>query len=920
LIAGSIGWGLLSSDTTRLFDAGLGEWDQAVCARTLELPPITSVSWIGAINGDWSTRADWSTGKVPGKSSDVTISASGAYTVTISAAESAHSITIDDAGVIVSASNTLDLGATLALIAGTFELEDGAQISGGTVSVAADADFQGDGGTLSGVKFHGTLDLGVGDWPEGPLLTIVGKTTFAGINGVGSAIINIAGGFETSGYLDIEGNYTLSNATVNLGSVQHESAGYLSNYDPSGTGATLTLGASLVINNIGIGSIISSDNANDEIINDGTITAAYNGGLLYIDATRFINKGLISVSNGDAIDLQGNITAALFDSIENSGGLIIIGGDINGGTLMAPNGGVDCQGGTLTNVSYQGTLDIAVGVWPNYPELTINGKTKFSDAGGVGAATINIAGNFETSGFLNATGNYTLSNATINLGSLQRESAGYLMNLDSAGTGATLTLASNLVIDNIGVGYIASSDAPGDEIINEGTINAAYNGGILYIDATSFVNRGVISVSNGGMIGLYGSIAPALINGISNLGGLVLIDGNVNGGTIMAPNGGVGGGGGTLTNVNYQGTLDLTANLWPNGPALTLVGTTKFSGAGGVGTATIYIAGQSETSGFLYVEGNQTLNNATINIGSNAFLSSAHLTNYDPSGTGATLTLGSNLTINNVGSSFLDSSGYTGDLIINVGTIIVGDGVLNIDANFENKGNLSVTSISSNGTTTYGTLVFGGYNIINSGTIDVASGTTVVDGNVTGGGAFDISSGGVLQVTPLFTAAVVGDGSAILEFTSGGSATLNQATTGVTVVLDAATNLTLSKMSFVTAVGEVSGNTIKAGAINQTVGGTSGGDTLVGYSGFGDTFLGTTAGLNGDTIHDFGGMGSYTDVIDVTNLSPSASLTYTGDTTRGILTLNDGSNSTTMTLFGDYNQSNFQIETDGHNGSFITYT
>ena len=66
--------------------------------------------------------------------------------------------------------------------------------------------------------------------------------------------------------------------------------------------------------------------------------------------------------------------------------------------------------------------------------------------------------------------------------------------------------------------------------------------------------------------------------------------------------------------------------------------------------------------------------------------------------------------------------------------------------------------------------------------------------------------------------------------------------------VDAATNLTLSKMVFITAIGEAASNSITAAATNQTLERYWWGDTLTSYSGFGDVFLGLSAGLNGDTI------------------------------------------------------------------------
>ena len=45
---------------------------------------MTAISWKTPVNGNWSVAANWSTGAVPTLNDDVTISAPGPYTVTIS--------------------------------------------------------------------------------------------------------------------------------------------------------------------------------------------------------------------------------------------------------------------------------------------------------------------------------------------------------------------------------------------------------------------------------------------------------------------------------------------------------------------------------------------------------------------------------------------------------------------------------------------------------------------------------------------------------------------------------------------------------------------------------------------------------------------------------------------------------------------
>ena len=164
-----------------------------------------------------------------------------------------------------------------------------------------------------------------------------------------------------------------------------------------------------------------------------------------------------------------------------------------------------------------------------------------------------------------------------------------------------------------------------------------------------------------------------------------------------------------------------------------------------------------------------------------------------------------------------------------------------------------------------------------------------------------------------------GTGQNTLEITTGGTATLNANTTNVTVVLDQASTLTLSKKSGISAFGSTGADTIKAAATGQTIDGGLGNDQLYGFSGFGTTFSGASAELNGDTIRTFGG----NDAIDLTDLafnSGSTSLGYAPGTGKGALSLSDGTHNVALTMIGNFSQNRFSIASDGHSGTLVTYT
>ena len=144
-----------------------------------------------------------------------------------------------------------------------------------------------------------------------------------------------------------------------------------------------------------------------------------------------------------------------------------------------------------------------------------------------------------------------------------------------------------------------------------------------------------------------------------------------------------------------------------------------------------------------------------------------------------------------------------------------------------------------------------------------------------------------------------------LRITTGGTIALNATTDVTTVKLTSASILMLNGMQFITAIGSTGSDTIQAGAINQTLSGGGGTDTLIGFLGGDDTFSGTAAQLNGETIQNF----TSTDVINFTNLTYAATDTVTavasGANTN--VTVTAGATKSAILLAGAYSASNFHL-------------
>ena len=174
---------------------------------------MTAYTWIGA-TGDWNLASNWSPSSPAGPptaTDGATINATGpAYTVTIDTADVAQSLTESSASATVDDIGPLTLSAIFTLSAGTFILDNGGTLSGGTTEVTGGT-FVCDGGTLSGVTYEGTLDLS----EFSASVYIANGTVVNDATGTGAGTINDTG---YGGDLNFDNTQTFNNATIDLGS------------------------------------------------------------------------------------------------------------------------------------------------------------------------------------------------------------------------------------------------------------------------------------------------------------------------------------------------------------------------------------------------------------------------------------------------------------------------------------------------------------------------------------------------------------------------------------------------------------------------------------------------------------------------------------------------------------------------------
>jgi T5SS/PEP-CTERM-associated repeat protein len=415
------------------------------------------------------------------------------------------------------------------------------------------------GGTLSGFGAGDSLDLTDIAYSSGEHLVWTQVTT----------------GADAAGTLQIYGSSGTVEETLNLDGAYSQSD-FLLGPDASSTPGTEITFGSLTVDWINASGGTWTDSANadadwssgtiptgaDDVVIDLAGSAAYTvliaNGTSATAASLTINSANATLIDEGTLTLTGGLTVAAgtFD-LASSGSVV-------GGTLQATGGSFAWGGGTLSGVTYDGTMNLSA----IDSELFITNGLTMLGAGGTGAGTIELTGqNAE----LIAEGSETLSDATLNIGN---SSADYIYNDDSAGV-ATLTLAANLTIDHVGTDAVLDTSVGGratSEIINDGTINADLSGGNFTIQGVgSFDNQGTIAVSNGDTV--VDSAASFTNSGtitFSGSGGTLQLDGAVSGG----PASGI--------NASFTGTANMVITVGPD----VAIASTALYGIGAIGAGT----------------------------------------------------------------------------------------------------------------------------------------------------------------------------------------------------------------------------------------------------------------------------------------------------------------------------------------------
>jgi hypothetical protein len=658
---------------------------------------MTPYTWKLANNGDWNSANNWSPSDGPPQSTDsATIAVTGsAYTVTVSSADVASSLTLSSVNATLNddgvASASLTIGGTLAMSNGTLNVANGTggllavgalNLSGGSLNINASGELNLGGGilsqtggtltlaggaiaggtinstagtlalnsgTLSGVTFDGPLNLTSTTVQQ--TVDLANGTTVVGPFGSGPGTINVTG---FSSVLNFDNTQTVSNVTINLGA--SGSTDYLNDNDTAGAGnKVLTLALSVVVNATGFSYFSDGGFSGDKIVNrgvinqtgDGTMFVAGNAftntnsgtinakgtGALDISASTFSNSGAIDVANGDKVTIE----PATFTTTASS--LITI--EANSSLTIDP-------ANAWNNL---GSLTLASGA-----SLTLYGSMSAASLGSItnSGGTVNIAGTYNNSGqTLDGSASFgqlvLLNGGTITGGTATSTGVGFAsdgatlsgvtyhgpLNLTSTSVSQTVDLANGATV----VGSLGSGP---------GTINVTGFGSQLKFDNTQTVSNMTINLGNSSFLDHLSE------NDTAGVGAQVLtlapsVTVNVTGRAQIQTTSSSGDGIVNQGVINQTGSSSLTISgntftnsgtINANGKTLAISPTT-FTNSGAISISTgdtVKLSGTTSLSGKTNGAGTLAITGGATTIGAGALLPVAHW-----SVSGANVTLGENL-------------------------------------------------------------------------------------------------------------------------------------------------------------------------------------------------------------------------------------------------------------------------------------
>ena len=795
---------------------------------------MAAVSWKSAVSGDWTTKADWSTGMVPVSTDDVTIGVAGSYTVSVTSAIAANSITLSNSSAILaitapgftdtitaafSNSGTVDVdttgtGGSTLTIGGT--LINSAYFYIGSTSLTKATTV-----TAGAVNNSGLIEL-ISSTTAAPTLKVTGAfgntaTVYVDATGdAGGSSLTIGGTLTNQGGFYIGSSSLTKATTVTAGAVNNSNlidlvsgtaAAALKVAGAFGNTATVEVdyGSSIGGSNLTIGGTLTNSATLD--IGYTTLTKATT-----VKAANLANTGTVNLSGGTAATATLDITGVAPTTLSGtynlsgnallefaSGGVTAIATGANV-TLNGPKAVVALSGKTTTDSALTGLASNAgVLVLEDAPALTTTvglNNTYFLEVdqvSGSGGSSLTIGGTLTNSYYLYI-GNTALAAATtVNASALSNHGTVFLYSGTAA---AALNVAGALgnsgavYVDNSGSG--ASSLTIGGTLTNSGTLdigNTTSLTKVTTVTAAALANTGYIYLNEGtaatATLDITGA-APTTLSGIYQLSGNALLE--------------FGSGGVTAIGSGASVTLN-DANSGKAVVALSTAPTTNSA-----------LTGLVSNAGVLILENGEALT-TTAGLDNTDYL---EVDQASGSG-GSSLTVGGTLTNEYffyVGNTALaPATTINAAALSNYGTVVLDSGVaasatLKVTGAFGNGLNATVevdwsSNIGGSSLTIGGMLTNSGYldiggtglakattvkaaALANNGTVNLSGGTAVATLDITGAapttlsGTYNLSGNALLEfasgVAPTTLSGIYNlSGNAVLEFASGGVTAISSA-------------------------------------------------------------------------------------------------------------------------------------------------
>ena len=445
-------------------------------------------TWIGG-SANWNAATAWDLGSVPTGVDGAVIAQAGTNTVTIDQAETIANLTLDGAN------DTVDIVATGFLQAQTITINAGTLADTG-------------GFAASQITDDGVLDI----------ITDAAQT-------LDITPLSLGGTLLVSSAFDLPG--------------------------------TLTLGPGEIVTQDGASALIaSSGNLQNEVLNLGTIDADFSGGSMTIAPQNFVNQGTIdatgetltigydnggvlgswsnnggTIANAASLVMDGSLTTGNIGLItgavgiteagvlDNTGATLNVGtelgtptltsgGVVSGGTIVDGGGGFAFSGGTLSDVTYQGPLEL---MNPDEQAVISNGLIVTD---GSLPGTIDLTGAGASLDFATPE---TLADVTVNIGNATTADV-----LRASFNGGSLIIGSNASIVSADPGALATLTAgTGSTLDLLGTLDAIASAGTFTLGDTggTFSNDGTIAVDDGDTLNAATAITAGAGSGTIDVGG-----------------------------------------------------------------------------------------------------------------------------------------------------------------------------------------------------------------------------------------------------------------------------------------------------------------------------------------------------------------------------------------------------------------